>query len=83
MPPYWALGFHLCRYGYETLGTMQAAVNRMRQYNIPQVKKSNNYNLNNYYSMDSSDSMKNTFWIKLTLNTLALASILVLVVALH
>lgn len=39
MPPYWGLGFQLCRYGYNTLSEMQAAVNRMRQYGIPQVNK--------------------------------------------
>lgn len=35
LPPYWALGFQLCRYGYNTLEAMQAAVNRTAQYNIP------------------------------------------------
>ncbi|CAF0745626.1 unnamed protein product [Didymodactylos carnosus] len=35
MPPYWALGFHLCRYGYNTLENMQAAVNRTISKNIP------------------------------------------------
>ena len=35
MPPYWSLGFHLCRYGYDTLENMQAAVDRTAQYNIP------------------------------------------------
>ena len=35
MPPYWSLGFHLCRYGYNTLENMQAAVDRTAEYNIP------------------------------------------------
>ena len=37
MPPYWSLGFHLAKYGYNTLTNMQAAVNRMRNYDIPLV----------------------------------------------
>ena len=35
MPPYWSLGFHLCRYGYNSLENMQAAVDRTTQYGIP------------------------------------------------
>ena len=35
MPPYWSLGFHLCRWGYDNIGNMQAAVNRMRDNDIP------------------------------------------------
>ncbi|XP_033108978.1 maltase-glucoamylase, intestinal-like [Anneissia japonica] len=36
MPPYWSLGFQLCRYGYNSLATVQDTVSRMRAYNIPQ-----------------------------------------------
>ncbi|XP_013421015.1 sucrase-isomaltase, intestinal [Lingula anatina] len=36
MPPYWSLGFQLCQYGYKNLTNLQAAVNRTREYNIPQ-----------------------------------------------
>jgi len=36
LPPYWSLGFHLCRYGYLTLNNMVAAVERTREFNIPQ-----------------------------------------------
>jgi alpha-glucosidase (family GH31 glycosyl hydrolase) len=35
MPPYWALGFQLCRYGYNTIDNMKAAVDRTAQYGIP------------------------------------------------
>ncbi|XP_069998750.1 maltase-glucoamylase-like [Penaeus vannamei] len=35
MPPYWALGFQLCRYGYGSLEELQAAVNRTREAEIP------------------------------------------------
>ena len=37
MPPYWSLGFQLCRWGYQDLDHMKAAVDRMRQYDIPHV----------------------------------------------
>ena len=36
VPPYWSLGFHLCRYGYNELETMQGTVDRMREDDIPQ-----------------------------------------------
>jgi alpha-glucosidase (family GH31 glycosyl hydrolase) len=26
MPPYWSLGFHLCRYGYNTIDNMIATI---------------------------------------------------------
>ena len=35
MPPYWALGFQLCRYGYHTLENMKAAMNRTLNGKIP------------------------------------------------
>jgi len=35
MVPYWSLGFQLCRWGYSDINHMKAAVNRMRQYDIP------------------------------------------------
>lgn len=35
MPPYWALGFQLCRYGYETLENMRAAMQRTLDGKIP------------------------------------------------
>ena len=37
MPPYWALGFQLCRYGYNSLENLQAAVNRTLAADIPLV----------------------------------------------
>ncbi|XP_064651358.1 lysosomal alpha-glucosidase-like isoform X1 [Lineus longissimus] len=35
MPPYWALGFHLCRWGYGGTDGMMRVVNRMRAGNFP------------------------------------------------
>ena len=35
IPPYWALGFHLCRWGYNTITSMEAAWRRTRQAGIP------------------------------------------------
>lgn len=36
MPPYWSLGFHLCRWGYGTSNRTQDVVNEMRSLGIPQ-----------------------------------------------
>jgi alpha-glucosidase (family GH31 glycosyl hydrolase) len=35
MPPYWALGFQLCRYGYDTLQNMTNAMQRTLDARIP------------------------------------------------
>nr|KAG5709612.1 hypothetical protein BaRGS_001662 [Batillaria attramentaria] len=35
MPPYWALGFHLCRYGYNSLDNLKRAVDQTLTYDIP------------------------------------------------
>jgi alpha-glucosidase (family GH31 glycosyl hydrolase) len=35
MPPYWALGFQLSRYGFNTLNNMRAAMRRTLDANIP------------------------------------------------
>ncbi|XP_014672592.1 PREDICTED: lysosomal alpha-glucosidase-like [Priapulus caudatus] len=35
MPPYWALGYHLCRWGYDTALDMGEVINRMRKSGIP------------------------------------------------
>ncbi|GBN16359.1 Maltase-glucoamylase, intestinal [Araneus ventricosus] len=36
MPPYWALGFQLSRYGYNSLNNVKAVVERTRKAKIPQ-----------------------------------------------
>ncbi|XP_033822544.1 lysosomal alpha-glucosidase [Periophthalmus magnuspinnatus] len=36
MPIYWALGYHLCRWGYKTSNTTWEVVKNMRNYGIPQ-----------------------------------------------
>ncbi|XP_072320167.1 lysosomal alpha-glucosidase [Eucyclogobius newberryi] len=36
MPIYWALGFHLCRWGYQTSNATWDVVKSMRSYGIPQ-----------------------------------------------
>lgn len=37
MPPYWSLGFQLCRYGYKNLNEIKDVVAEMKKYGIPQV----------------------------------------------
>lgn len=33
--PYWSLGFHLCRYGYETIGKAQEVIRRTMDKGVP------------------------------------------------
>ena len=35
MPPYWALGFQLCKYDYGNIDNLKTVVNEMRSYEIP------------------------------------------------
>ena len=35
IPPYWALGYHQCRWGYNSLANMKAAWNRTINSKIP------------------------------------------------
>uniref|UniRef100_A0A674DQY7 Lysosomal alpha-glucosidase n=1 Tax=Salmo trutta TaxID=8032 RepID=A0A674DQY7_SALTR len=35
MPPYWSLGFHLCRWGYRSTNTTREVVRRMHNANFP------------------------------------------------
>ena len=36
MPPYWALGFHLCRWGYNSLNQTRYINDAVRAYGVPQ-----------------------------------------------
>lgn len=38
MPVYWALGYHLCRWGYGDNNSTWEIVKQIRNYGIPQVK---------------------------------------------
>ena len=35
MPPYWALGWHQCRYGYHDIGEVETVVQKYKENNIP------------------------------------------------
>jgi len=35
MPPYWALGFQLCKFGYGDIDELKKVVEGMRAYDIP------------------------------------------------
>ena len=35
MPPYWSLGFQLCKYDYEGIDNVKTVVEEMRSYEIP------------------------------------------------
>ncbi|KAF0451682.1 glycoside hydrolase family 31 protein [Gigaspora margarita] len=35
LPPYWALGYHQCRWGYHNLSTLYNVVSEFRNHNIP------------------------------------------------
>ncbi len=37
LPPYWGLGFHLCRWGFGSANNTRAVVEEMRRLQIPQV----------------------------------------------
>jgi len=37
MPPYWSLGFQLCKYGYNSADNLKAVIARNRQLGIPYV----------------------------------------------
>ena len=35
LPPYWALGFHQCRYGYQNVDQVRDVVDNYRRHNLP------------------------------------------------
>lgn len=39
MPPYWSLGFHLCRWGYTTTNTTRRVAQRMHNAKFPLVNE--------------------------------------------
>ena len=49
MPPYWSLGFHLCRWGYNTIENMEKVRKRMVDNEIPQDTQWNDIEYMNGY----------------------------------
>ena len=37
MPPYWSLGYHLCRWGYKNASHTLEITDRVRKAGVPQV----------------------------------------------
>ena len=56
MPPFWSLGFQLCRYGYENIENLTKVVDRMLASDIPYVSfffiPSSNLILNQFYFLE-------------------------------
>ncbi|GFO05071.1 lysosomal alpha-glucosidase protein [Plakobranchus ocellatus] len=50
MPPYWSLGFQLCRYGYNNISNLMDAVESTAKYEIPQDVQ--------YVDIDHMDTQK-------------------------
>lgn len=58
MPPYWSLGFHLCRYGYNTIEHMEEVRERMAVNKIPQDTQWNDIDYMQSYRDFTVDNVK-------------------------
>ncbi|XP_020659956.3 lysosomal alpha-glucosidase [Pogona vitticeps] len=58
MPPYWALGFHLCRWGYGTSNETWETVKAMRNFQIPQDAQWNDIDYMDSYRDFTTDPQK-------------------------
>ncbi|NXA75611.1 LYAG glucosidase, partial [Thryothorus ludovicianus] len=58
MPPIWALGFHLCRWGYGSSNETWQTVRAMRNYQIPQDAQWNDIDYMDGYRDFTLDSQK-------------------------
>ncbi|NXE37801.1 LYAG glucosidase, partial [Ptilorrhoa leucosticta] len=58
MPPLWALGFHLCRWGYGSSNETWQTVRAMRNYQIPQDAQWNDIDYMDGYRDFTLDSQK-------------------------
>uniref|UniRef100_A0A672U1E2 P-type domain-containing protein n=1 Tax=Strigops habroptila TaxID=2489341 RepID=A0A672U1E2_STRHB len=58
MPPFWALGFHLCRWGYGSSNETWQTVRAMRNYQIPQDAQWNDIDYMDGYRDFTLDSQK-------------------------
>lgn len=59
MPPYWSLGFHLCRWGYTTTITTRHVAQRMHNAKFPMVNKV----LTKLYKMEVNIKSPRTFFL--------------------
>ncbi|XP_034987341.2 lysosomal alpha-glucosidase isoform X1 [Zootoca vivipara] len=58
MPPFWGLGFHLCRWGYGTSNETWETVKAMRNFQIPQAAQWNDIDYMDGYRDFTIDSQK-------------------------
>ncbi|XP_047435014.1 lysosomal alpha-glucosidase isoform X1 [Mugil cephalus] len=58
MPIYWALGYHLCRWGYNTSNSTWEVVKSMRNYSIPQDVQWNDIDYMQQYMDFTFDSAR-------------------------
>ncbi|XP_053132268.1 lysosomal alpha-glucosidase-like [Hemicordylus capensis] len=58
MPPFWGLGFHLCRWGYGTSNETWQTVKAMRNFQIPQDAQWNDIDYMDGYRDFTMDSQK-------------------------
>ena len=55
MPPYWGLGFHLCRWGYSSTAIVRQVVENMTRTHFPLVSGSQGEGGPSFHALGSRD----------------------------